>query len=182
MDQGPPVMKGKYKRDNSWPPEHDAALRRLRAANLGSEEIAASINAEFGSCYSHNAVLGRAHRLKLPPPEKPKKTDKHTAPAPMAVKRICLGIGAQVQAIHRGPKITKDLPATAVDISALDIRLVDMTESQCRAATIRVDDEWRFCGHPKQAGSSYCALHHAIYWTPRVAPTHQRPHFRARAA
>lgn len=65
-----------------------------------------------------------------------------------------------------------------VEVATLDIRLVDLEPMQCRFACVRVDNEWRFCGHPKKEGSSYCIQHHALAWNPRTAPAKQKPHYR----
>lgn len=163
-----------------WPEEHDAQLRIEYRADAPFSEIAEVLNRRFGTAYSRNAVIGRAHRLKLPARKSPIKP-KPEAVAPKAKKtdRLRVGPGAQVQAINRGPKTSGDgyKPKT-VDVASLDIRLVDLEPMQCRFACVRADDEWRFCGHPVKAGSTYCESHHSLCWNPRVAPTKQAPLYR----
>jgi hypothetical protein len=47
----------------------------------------------------------------------------------------------------------------------LNIPLVDLEKHHCREV-IGEGVSGLFCGHDKIAGSSYCAFHHAINWTP----------------
>lgn len=164
-----------------WPEEHDAQLRIEHRTTATFSEIAEVLNKRFGTQYSRNAVIGRAQRLKLPARKSPiKPKPSAVVPAMKNTDRLRVAPGAQVQAINRGPKATGDgyKPKT-VDVATLDIRLVDLEPAQCRFACIRVDNEWRFCGHPVKAGSSYCSEHHALCWNPRVAPVKQAPHYRA---
>lgn len=164
-----------------WPEEHDARLRIEYRTDATFNEIAEVLNKRFGTTYSRNAVIGRAHRLKLPARESPikPKAEKPIAPKAKPSDRLRVAPGAQVQAINRGHKISGDgyKPKT-VEVATLDIRLVDLEPAQCRFACVRIDNEWRFCGHPKNDGSSYCSDYHALCWNPRVAPAKQSPHYR----
>ena len=163
-----------------WPEEHDAQLRIEYRADATFSEIAEVLNKRFGTAYSRNAVIGRAHRLKLPKRQSPiKPKPEVVAPKARKTDRLRVAPGAQVQAINRGHKISGDgyTPKT-VEVATLDIRLVDLEPAQCRFACTRIDNEWRFCGHRTFDGSSYCELHHKLCWTPRKAPDVQRPHYR----
>lgn len=173
--------------------------------NRSASEIAALLRSE-GYDVSRNAVIGRIKRLKLTVKDKaevhpstkmtleprPKvaapsfKQSRHsTAAGPQvqkinAAQRAMRGLGAaQVQSINRGPATTGDgyKPKT-VEVATLDIRLVDLEPVQCRFACVRVDDEWRFCGHRVKAGSSYCPDHHTLCWNMPVAATKQAPLYR----
>ena len=53
----------------NWASEHSDALRELFALKLSCSEAAAAINKKFKTCYSRNAVLGRARRMGLMRPE-----------------------------------------------------------------------------------------------------------------
>lgn len=178
-----------------------ADLWRYRSA----AEIAEVLRSQ-GFNVSRNAVIGRIHRLKLtvkdksevhpstnmtvePRPKvaapKVKQSRRSTAAGPQvqkinAAQRAMRGLGAaQVQSINRGPATAGDgyKPKT-VEVASLDIRLVDLEPIHCRFTCSRVDDEWRFCGHPRMEGSSYCQAHHDLCWTPRLAAEKQKPFYR----
>lgn len=163
-----------------WPEEHDAQLRIEHRTTATFSEIAEVLNKRFGTQYSRNAVIGRAQRLKLPARKSPiKPKPAAVVPAMKNTDRLRAAPGAQVQAINRGPKATGDgYKPKAVEVATLDIRLVDLEPMQCRFACVRVDDEWRFCGHRTYDGSSYCEVHHALCWNKPVAPTKQSPLYR----
>lgn len=163
-----------------WPEEHDAQLRIEYRAGATFSEIASVLNRRFGTSYTKNAVVGRAHRMELPPRQSPiKPKPEVVAPKMKKESRLRVAPGAQVQAINRGPKATGDgyKPKT-VEVATLDIRLVDLEPMQCRFASVRVDDEWGFCGHRTYDGSSYCEAHHALCWNRPVAATKQNPLYR----
>lgn len=172
--------------------------RLAQIATMGDwkpSDVRAALNKLPGPELSKNSVAGKYYRMFSS--KRPAKTEAEKAVARGASrqrdaelkrqkraldKRLRAGVGAQVQAINRGPKLVADnYTPVGADVVALDVGLLDMTEAQCRFPTIRIDDEWRFCGHQKRDGSSYCQSHHAIVWHPRVAPTKQRPFFRGAA-
>jgi hypothetical protein len=48
-----------------WAPDHDEALKRLIGENCSYTVAAAQINTDFGTVYTRNAAIGRAHRIGL---------------------------------------------------------------------------------------------------------------------
>ena len=54
-----------------WAVEHSDALRDYVAKGISFSEIAAAINAQFGTDYTRNAAIGRARRMGLAGPEQP---------------------------------------------------------------------------------------------------------------
>ena len=59
-----------------WTPALDAALRDLRQSCLGSNAIAAQLNARFGTTFTRNAVIGRASRIGAASANPPGPTDQ----------------------------------------------------------------------------------------------------------
>ena len=49
-----------------WTSELDQRLRELHAEGLKFKLIAAGLNAEYGTTFTRNSCIGRAHRLELP--------------------------------------------------------------------------------------------------------------------
>ena len=107
---------------SNWAPKHSDALREFLLRGMSYSEIAAAINAKFGTSYTRNATIGRSKRMGLgapdrsndrpkPPPrgKAPKRledslqkrqvprTEGRSGPAPMResvepVKLRCVGI------------------------------------------------------------------------------------------
>ena len=76
-----------------WPEEHSRALTEFLSRGMSRAKIAAAINGQFNTSYSRNAVIGRACRMELVPPDKPvKEAKKHGR---------CRNVGPQVQKINR---------------------------------------------------------------------------------
>jgi len=149
----------------SWEPAHSDALREHLAKGLPYAEIARRINAAFGTVYTRNAAIGRAKRMGLAGlaetgrsrlPRKPrllpfrkmrKMSRKHRAAKPRlprpvlkraaALKLRCVGIEPR----HLG----------LLELQARDCRYPYGGDADGEAIT--------FCGHPRRAGSSYCASH-----------------------
>ncbi len=71
---------------SSWPPEHSEALRDYLAKGMSYSEIAGAINAKFRTAYSRNAALGRARRMGLAGPERPKDSLNHWPERPPKAK------------------------------------------------------------------------------------------------
>ena len=64
----------------NWAREHCDALREYHAKGMSFAEIAEAINAKFKTDYSRNAAIGRARRIGLADPERPKPPPKTSAP------------------------------------------------------------------------------------------------------
>lgn len=52
---------------------------------------------------------------------------------------------------------------------SLNIPLADLPENGCRYIE---GDDLLYCGHVRQANSSYCPHHHAIVWVQPRSPRH----------
>lgn len=73
-------------RQNIWPPERDAKLAELWDKGLTTREIEAEMLREFQVIVTKNAIVGRAHRLKLPSRPSPIKRASARPSKPRAVK------------------------------------------------------------------------------------------------
>src|ERR1700730_9836257 len=60
-----------------WAPEHSNALREYLAKGMSYSEIAEAINEKFKTAYSRNATIGRAKRMGLAGPDRPRDLPGH---------------------------------------------------------------------------------------------------------
>lgn len=146
-----------------WPSEHTDALRDHFLKGLSYAEIVREINARFGTTYTRNAVIGRAKRLGL------------IVPAGMTGPLIATALPGEARRAPRGrrtlpylnvpPETARD-PVAPVKLRCVGIQprlipLVDLAKGDCRYpyGGDKDGEDITFCGHPRQAGSSYCAPH-----------------------
>jgi len=124
----------------SWTDERVELLTKL----WGEGKTAAEIAKELGGV-TRNAVIGKAHRLKLSNRVSPIQQNKKPAP-----------VKSQPTAVVPERKIQK---AAAQD-NRQGIPLVDLKPNQCRWPFGDPRDEsFGFCGHANIAGLPYCAEH-----------------------
>jgi len=138
-----------------WPEEHSVALKTMVLAGAGSyAEIAAVLNAKFGSDYSRNACIGRAIRMGLPSsnPRPTQRKPKSRAESPPRFKPWKIDL----------PPVNKiaELRLQCVEIVPLNLALIDLESCQCRWPY--GDDQITFCGHPATTGSPYCLPHYCL--------------------
>lgn len=118
-----------------WTPEEDLRLRALAAEKRSYGEVAQMMGK------TKNAVVGRAHRLKLskrPTPIVRRVVDKAKGPKP----------------IVRQARVRVEAPVSRLP-SEMGCRWI---EGEPRgAATL-------FCDAPRRAGASWCEAHHARWW------------------
>lgn len=118
---------------------------------------------------TRNAVVGKAHRMKLAArrqpgdPNAPKRPRVRLSREPLAPKRV-------------DPPIVR-IPVPTIDDLTIpqDQRkaLLDLTATDCRWPVGHVGEpDFFFCGAPKMEGKSYCAGHCARAFT--LEPTGRR--------
>ncbi|MGY3549290.1 GcrA cell cycle regulator [Bradyrhizobium sp. USDA 4472] len=148
-----------------WPSEHSDALRDYFFKGWSYAEIGRKINARFGTVYTRNAVAGRARRLGLglAAPERvmspsivPSLSGEPSQVAPYRAASASLNL----------PPPSALKPVNPVKLRCVGIRprliaLVELEQGDCRYpyGGDREGEEIRFCGHPRQPGSGYCAPH-----------------------
>ena len=163
---GAPLGNNNGHRVNTWPAEHDEALKEYFAEGMSSSEIAAALNHRFrGAGYTRNAVIGRRIRMGIKcanPHPKGRKT-RTDAPAPKPWEAA--GIGKRQyqrrrQAERQG--VVAPLPAAirCEPLVSRNLVLTDLEHGDCRYPHGEVD--FRFCGHRQLVGSSYCPEHHYL--------------------
>lgn len=153
-----------------WPEEHAEELARLLATGMVYRLIAEALNDKFQTAYSKNSVVGKVQRLNLTPPEKEKrppyvrKPKKSTANKGHhhTVDRIVRANGnSNAMRIMRTVEV-EQYKLRCVEIVPRNVALVDLGPSDCRYPYGGHNEPIVFCGHPKQADSSYCTPHHFL--------------------
>lgn len=160
-----------------WPPEHSQALRQYHARGMSYAQIAAAINAAFGTGYSRSAVIGRGKRLGLAVPEardqepmparkarllrppSPRRRDRHIAKV--------LGSKPVLESVRN----VTTVKLRCVEIDPRHLSLTELERDDCRYP-YGGDEEGEaitFCGHPQRHGSSYCTAHFHLTRGPGTA-------------
>ena len=121
----------------------------LQARGFTSREIAQKLGREFDFPFTRNAIIGKMHRLCLPPRVKP-----ITQPKPKKVyarKRKRKGAGPEriVMKVQQ-PRAQSDEPITIYQLGSGD----------CRYPSGNFP--FVFCGREQQEGSSYCPEHFRV--------------------
>jgi hypothetical protein len=112
--------------------------------DLSFAEIAWRLNDEFSMQMSRNAVIGRAHRMQLPP-------------------RVRYRRGGRPVKIAKKPKVTfKARPKPAAPGKPRDLPLLQLKHHQCRFATAGTEAPYLFCAEPTVEGRSWCPAHNKI--------------------
>jgi len=146
-----------------WAAEHCEALREYLTKGISFSRVAAAINARFNTAYSRNAVIGRARRMGLGRPGESLQQQPEPPPT------------AKASSLHKArerhvPEFRRRWPAIertetkifrCVEIVPRHLSLVDLEPGDCRYpyGGDAEGEAITFCGHPRRAGSSYCAPH-----------------------
>jgi GcrA cell cycle regulator len=150
-----------------WAPEHSDARREFLARGMSYSEIADAINAKFGTSYTRNAAIGRSKRMGLCVPDG--SDDRPRGPARSKTPKL---LEASLQKLRapcaQAPSESAPLRERAepVKLRCVGVRprllpLVELEDGDCRYpyGGDRDGEAIAFCGHPRLAGSSYCAPH-----------------------
>jgi hypothetical protein len=147
-----------------WSEEKVAALKAMRAEGVKIDAIAAFFDMTRG------AVIGKANRLGLCEPRKPKGSTRaaqppqpadtpprRAAPTPRKVPPLLAETPRAERVAPRGP-----------ERHAATLRLVDLEIGQCRWVCNDPRDHGGalFCGHRAIPGKSWCRTHHAVVYQP----------------
>lgn len=134
-----------------WQDEHDARLKTLRAEGYSSSLIAVKFHEEFRLQLTRNAVIGRAHRLGIIPPLKPRYArDQPRRPQKRKPYPASTRAAPVLFEINLGGLRT-------VDVVPLHLQLIDLEHDQCRYPY--GEGPFTFCGCPAIDGNSYCVPH-----------------------
>jgi GcrA cell cycle regulator len=149
---------------SNWAPAHSKALREYYARGMSHSAIARSINAEFKTSYTRNAVLGRATRMGLAVVDQPRDgTKSPSITETPRLQRIRERANPRPWRLPPVLEATETTPLRCADVVPRRLSLVDLERGDCRypyGGGGDADGEAiTFCGHPRQPGSSYCAAH-----------------------
>ncbi len=142
----------------SWTDERVALLKQL----WGEGKTAAEIAKELGEGVTRNAVIGKAHRLKLSHRASPIQQNDNVKPAE--------------------PK--KKLKPVPVVKASKGVKLADLKERMCRWPVGDPQNaDFHFCGGQAVSGMPYCEEHaRAAYQAPGRARTLQAEDFEEKEA
>jgi GcrA cell cycle regulator len=151
---------------NNRLPEHSDALREFLLRGMSYSEIAAAINAKFGTSYTRNATIGRSKRMGLG--DRDRTADWPTPPRGKAPKRLegsCEKLRPP-RTERRCEPARMGEGAEPVNLRCVGIKprllsLIELEDGDCRYpyGGDRAGEAITFCGHPRLAGSRYCAPH-----------------------
>ena len=160
----------------NWAPEHSDALREYLAKGMSYSEIADAINAKFKTAYSRNAAIGRAKRMELAGPNRPKDLPEHWPKRPPQTKQLRLHKPREPHAaefMRPMPvfEVAQTVKLRCVSIVPRHLSLFDFQAGDCRYpyGGDEEDEAISFCGHPRRKGSSYCAPHFHLTRGPGTA-------------
>jgi len=164
--------------NSRWTDSAVALLRKLYVDGLSASQIAR----ELGPGFTRNAVIGKIHRLGLNVDQYLTEQEKADRAARLQTAR---GIRQERQnerrrlareanpRMPRPPKPTRSqtlremfgIPTTdCLHANSKNIPFIDLEPHHCRFGY--GTGPYLFCGNDKTEGSSYCAGHHVLCWTP----------------
>lgn len=145
----------------SWTDERVSLLKKL----WGEGHTAAEIARQLGGV-TRNAVIGKAHRMKLSgrvsPVQKTKKPANKNVATPVAQKPKIAIVPKQK------PANTQTKPAFDPAEQRDDLySLIDLQPRMCRwPCGDPKEDDFGFCGHTAMPGLPYCAAHAELAYQP----------------
>jgi GcrA cell cycle regulator len=152
--------------ENNWTSEQSEALRQYLARGMSYSAISAAINSKFKTSYSRNATIGRAKRMGLSNPVRPRDPPFHWPRRPYLSKGSRLQRSPERHAPEAARPIAASKRAEApklrcVAIVPRHLSLIDLETGDCRYPYGGDADgePITFCAHPRQEGSSYCTPH-----------------------
>lgn len=163
-----------------WNEELAEHLTKLWASGLSATQIGIRMGK------TRNAIIGKVHRLGLPPRavvQRAPRTRNKASGLPLRPTRVGYGARNTVALAPRSapaltvvPRIVQELNIPA----ALRVDLLDLREGMCRFPIGDPRDEaFHFCGCPQADGTSYCGHHDRI--TRQPAKPRQSSFFRLEA-
>ena len=162
-----PLGNNNGHRVNTWPAEHDAALKEYFAEGMSSSQVADALNTRFGwrTNYTRNAVIGRRIRMGIKsanPHPKGRKVAKAAAPRPWEAAGISKRQYQRRLAASRGVTLPPQPLPVSIRCDApvsRNLALVDLEAGDCRWP--HGDSPFTFCGSAR-AGIAYCMYHDAL--------------------
>jgi len=160
-----------------WSSEHSDALCDYFFKGLSYAEIGRRINARFGTAYTRNAVIGRAKRLGLAIGAPERMISPSIVPSLPGEPAPLIRPRAASPGLNLPPpsalKPANPVKLRCVGVQPRLIALDELERGDCRYpyGGDEEGEEISFCGHSRQAGSSYCAPHARLTRGPGAART-----------
>src|SRR5947209_2126055 len=118
-----------------WPLQHSEALREYFVQGLSYSRIARAINERFNTRYTRNAALGRAKRMGLAGPDRPRTLSNGFPRRPRRSKKARLPQSPQ----RHVPEFIKQAPTAPVKMPKLrcvelvprHLSLIDLDPRDC---------------------------------------------------
>lgn len=162
---------------STWEEAHSSALREYLDKGMSFAEIARALNARFGTAFSRNAAIGRARRMGLSVPERPRPAGVLSAPKKPDARRIRELRARKLAKAEIVPKLSTHERAAALQLRCVAITprhlaLIELEEGDCRYPYGGDTDgePITFCGHPRHGESSYCFSHLRLTCLPVEKP------------
>jgi GcrA cell cycle regulator len=138
-----------------WPEERDAQLRELWASGLSSAQMGLQLGV------SRNAVIGRAHRLRLPPRKPTGPNGGRKKAQPRKRKHYIRRTNSSGQFVRE----TGELVENPHELLAPPVSLMALEPHHCRWPIDGEDGHIWYCGVTKCDGVSYCLTHARMAFT-----------------
>jgi hypothetical protein len=151
-----------------WPEEHAQELTRLVASGMIYRLIAESLNEQFGTNHTKNAIVGKVQRLNLTPPDKPKKPPYVRKPKPRRAEFDRIRI-VRANSNSNAMRVVNTVVLQQERLRCVEIECTTPFDdvTGCRYPT--GDGPFLFCNGTQTEGSSYCLSHHVLcHERPRV--------------
>ena len=131
---------------HEWMSPMIARLRELHGNGMPFRQIADTLNAEFNTALTRNAVIGKGRRLQLKLRATPWSTKRKEKPArPKRERRVTLRTVA--------PPLVPPEPVTPGTLT-----MEQLTEHTCRWPE-GLNPPYTYCGEPTLHGTSFCRAH-----------------------
>lgn len=133
-----------------------ARLAQLWPIGLSARECANTLNAEFGTTYTRNAVIGMVHRHIAP-----RTTHAHK------MNRAKIREDKLAKIAERNALVEAGAVAKLAEVTPMNIRIEDRTDGQCPFPMWASDapsggPNFPVCGCDKPLGAPYCKGHMAV--------------------
>lgn len=146
----------------SWEPEKVARLKELWATGIPCSQIAEKMG------QTRNAIIGKVHRLKLPPRENifSAESRKRRLNLIKPIQRQRNADSGRIRAIQKARSAEPaavELPLPAIPPDCKPVSIMDIGHNQCRAIIGGQGPETMFCAGPTIEGQSWCLFHFAAF-------------------
>ncbi len=138
-----------------WFPDRVDALRRYADQKLSASLIADAMNAEFGSSYTRNSIISKAHVLNV---------------------QICGHFRKHHQPLMK--HLLRPIPSE--DANSEPVSMLSLTTRSCRFEVSGETDPslYKFCGGNATPGMPYCPHHMRIAYVPPKVFRGKKPSYR----